>query len=473
MQIMDVLLVHGYSETSLGAYFNLPTRLLAAAGGIGRIVLAAFDSLDDTVTIDDLADAMETRVRALENSGQFAAAGSGVLCHSTGALVVRRWILNRIGTGRAIPSHLITVAGANHGSTLAQMGKSVLGYVQKLIFKHLLTVGANVLTDLDYGSDFLLRLNREWMNRWNDGSLDGLYAFSMGGDFVGTDPALQVFWQTHEPGSDNTVRISGANLNYTLIDAAATPAGPQITATTPLRPIPHLVLSGYSHFGDQSGILGWVDPTADRVVAAVAAALKVADPASYSNLAAAWGNDLDGWLSAQRNARTAASPSMVNSTLIFTLRDEAARSIEDCVIVLLDQQELGVQSNVVDPQAVARLASATNAVSQAILPHSPIQNDAQRGSYAFYVDYDEYIKTSPHWFHVEAALPTDVVGFVPLTFTQPASLPHAIVPNQVTYVSLVMQRDADDAYAMYGFGPQLNLPGTTWMPFPAPGRLSP
>jgi hypothetical protein len=44
------------------------------------------------------------------------------------------------------------------------------------------------------------------MDSWNDGSLDGIFAFSMGGDFVGNDCKLQIFWQTHEPGSDNTSR---------------------------------------------------------------------------------------------------------------------------------------------------------------------------------------------------------------------------------------------------------------------------
>ena len=56
------------------------------------------------------------------------------------------------------------------------------------------------------------------MDAWNGGKLDSLFAFSLGGDFVGDDQALQIFWQTHEIASDNTVRISGANLNYTLID---------------------------------------------------------------------------------------------------------------------------------------------------------------------------------------------------------------------------------------------------------------
>jgi hypothetical protein len=64
-----------------------------------------------------------------------------IICHSTGALVARRWLLNRLGKG-PIPTHLITMAGANHGSTLAQMGKSVLGYVQKLFTKQSPTVGS-------------------------------------------------------------------------------------------------------------------------------------------------------------------------------------------------------------------------------------------------------------------------------------------------------------------------------------------
>ena len=122
---MDVLFVHGYSETSLGAYFDLPSRLKAALPSVDRIVLAAFNSLDDTITIDDLAEAMETRMRALENGGAFTMQGAAIVCHSTGALVARRWLLNRLATGKVIPSHLVSMAGANHGSTLAQMGKSI------------------------------------------------------------------------------------------------------------------------------------------------------------------------------------------------------------------------------------------------------------------------------------------------------------------------------------------------------------
>ena len=152
---MDVLSCTATARRCSGPTSTCPP---GSGGGarVGRVVLAAFNSLDDTVTIDDLADAMETRVLALEAASQFTVAGSAVICHSTGALVARRWLLNRLAAGAPIPSHFVTMAGANHGSSLAQMGKSVLGYVQKLLVKHLPTVGAAVLTDLDYGSDFLL-----------------------------------------------------------------------------------------------------------------------------------------------------------------------------------------------------------------------------------------------------------------------------------------------------------------------------
>jgi hypothetical protein len=482
---LNVLFVHGYSETSLGAYCDFPARLKAAmpAGAVPAVddvVLSAFNSLDDTVTIDDLADALEERITALGpawTQGQWA-----IICHSTGALIARRWLLNRLATGGPIPTHLVTMAGANHGSTLAQMGKSPLGYIQKLFAKQSPTVGANVLTDLDYGSDFLLKLNSDWMDRWNDGTLNGLWAFSMGGDFVGNDQALQVFWETHEPGSDNTVRISGANLNYTRIEVTHGIGGAGVTAVRPVRPVPHLVLHGYSHFGSDTGILGWVNPAGDFSVQAVVQALNVQTAAAYASLAdptapTSWAERTQTWATttqATRAAQNPQPPSAVNSTGVFTIRDESGRSIQDCVIVVLDQAALGGPNNVVDPNAVNRRITATNNVSESIMPHSPIQNNVEQGSYSFYFDYNKYLESSPHWFHVEAALP-GLVSFIPMTFTQPANIDHTLYPNEFTYVSLSMKRDTSQTYAIYDFLPSLNLLGTSWlpMPFPAPGRLSP
>ena len=69
LRLHERLNVHGYSETSLGAYYNFPARLKSTTSAIDQIALSAFDSLDDTVTVDDLAVALELRFRALERSG--------------------------------------------------------------------------------------------------------------------------------------------------------------------------------------------------------------------------------------------------------------------------------------------------------------------------------------------------------------------------------------------------------------------
>ena len=472
---MNILLIHGYSETSLGAYFDFPHRLQTAMGpAVSNIALAAFDSLDDTVTIDDLADALEDKFAALMRAG-WTAETTAVICHSTGALIARRWILNRAQapTPLPIPSHLITMAGANQGSTLSQMGKSVLGYLQKFFADHILSVGANVLTDLDYGSDFLLRLSKEWLVAWNSGLLTGLYAFSMGGDSVGSDPSLQVFWQTHEPGSDNTVRISGANLNYTIIEVVHGANGINAQAVTFNPRIPHLVLTGYSHFGPQSGIIGFVDPTGDRALAAAVAALKVASDTEYATVLADWNAQLDTWMANTRAKVTSSGePSQINSTAVFSLQDESGRAIPDCVIAFLNQSQLGAVSNADGGGDTVALAAAVNAVSNSIMPHSPIQNNVERASYSFYVDYDTYTTTSPHWFHVEATLPGQLIAFQSLTFTQPEELTHTVSPNEFTYLALTMKRQTDSSFAVYGFTPTLDLAGTKWLPFPNAGQIT-
>jgi len=472
---MDVLFIHGYSETSLGAYYTLPARLQAAVPAVTRVAIAAYDSLDDTVTISDLADAMETRMTAMEVRGAppWDTARCAIICHSTGALVARRWILNRLARGKPIPSHLVTLAGANHGSTLAQLGKTPLGYLQKLLSKHILTVGAQVLTDLDYGSDFLWRLNTEWMDRSNDGSLDNLWLFCMGGDSIGSDPAMQLFWATHEHGSDNTVRISGANLNYTIIDAAHDDNHqPVVIAKTLKRRVPHLVLDGYSHFGDVSGINGWVDPSGDRVTAALAQALGVTDAAGYAGVLSAWDRATTSWMGKKRATNPGPGTADINATVVFDMRDESGRPIDDCLIAIMDASKLTDPSHASAStvQAAADALDASNSVSAAIIAHSPIHNDVAVGSYSFYIDYDTYVTTSPHFFHAEAAVPSQWIGFVPLTFTQPPTLTHAIAPNEVTYLRLTMSRAVEQAYAAYSVPFD---PATTWspMPFPTPGQV--
>jgi hypothetical protein len=276
-------------------------------------------------------------------------------------------------------------------------------------------------------------------------------------------------------------------LNYTLLKATLEPAAPGgamlpiVTAVRPIRQVPHLVLHGYSHFGSDTGILGWVNPAGDFSVQAVVEALNIRGVDGYTALAnptlpTSWAARTNAWAAASEIAHRAPNgpPSLVNSTGVFTIRDESGRSIEDCVIVIVDGTAPDDPSKAPDAATVDQIITSVNNVSNSVMPHSPLQNNVQKGSYSFYFDYYAYIESSPHRFHIEAVLP-GLVTFIPLTFTQPANLTHTIYPNEFTYVSLSMKRDTSGAYAVYRYEPKLNLGGTSWlpMPFPATGRISP
>ncbi len=477
-QIERVLLVHGYSETSLGAYYSVPELL--AAQGYTTIVLSAFNSLDDHVSIDDLAEALERRVDFVQ-LGDLAR--TAIVCHSTGALVVRRWMLNRIAKNLDLPARLITMAGANHGSTLAEIGKSVVGYLEKIVQAHEFTVGARVLTDLDYGSAFLLKLNTEWLVEWNkpQGPLAKTLLFSMVGDYIGDDKSMLVFWGTHEPGCDNTVRISGANLNYTVmeIDPQATP--PKMGYSVPNRTIPHRIIPGKSHFGNVTGILGFTTPT-DEAFKLLLRALSVAD-SEYDELAATWAADNDKtWFENPTADRYGvANPDKQNATVVFDVRDRGGEAVDDCVIAFWDEKELAGDPRAIvlgNPAMAQQVAEAMRSSSGAVNQHSPMHNDVQRSAYSFYLNFPKW-SAAEHAVYVEAHSESNVVDYVPVVLRPPHDLGRKLVqPNEFTYVKLTLTREPDHAYTFYGWQPDFSLTlrqNTIWKngTFPTEYELGP
>jgi hypothetical protein len=477
--VQHIIFIHGYSEQSLGAYYNFPTRVSAATGiPSTEIYLSAFDSLDDDVTIGDLADALESRIVALESNG-VAIGDAAVIAHSTGALVARRWILDRVLRNRvrsgvspapatlAVPSHFVSMAGSNHGSTLAQFGKSLLGYAQKLLTKHILTVGRRVLSDMDYGSDFLLRLNRQWLIEMlpqpdlaragvlEGGGLSGLFAFSMGGDSHGDSFIENVLPPAAEPGSDNTVRISGANLNYTFM--VADPEQQLITAL-PFRRVPHHIMRGYSHFGAESGVWGKVGQP-DLAVDLVTAALNCADADTYERLRSEWHADLAAWTHATQNADNA------NSSIVFNLHDRAGAPVEDSVVVVLDKDQMDQTADVTDEQerrtqTVANLAN----VSKSIVSQ-PIRNKVKPSAVTMYFYFDRYKATAPHYYHIEAHSQTPLVQYRPISYTGPTGATddaHVVRPNEFTYVDVTMDRRSEQTYVIYPY--KTPLATATWNP---------
>ncbi|GAC1312744.1 MAG: hypothetical protein NVS2B3_04300 [Vulcanimicrobiaceae bacterium] len=474
-----ILFVHGYSESSLGAYFDFPKRVRAATQvPVTDIFVSAFDSLDDGVSISDLADALDGRIASLEarqSLGRFA-----LVTHSTGALVARRWMVDRALRNRvrgrtpgapdalALPSHFISMAGANHGSSLAQTGKSWLGYMQKLWTHQTLSVGKSVLTDLDYGSDFLLALNRQWLfetlppdrlaeaRALEGGALCDLLVFSMGGDSHGHDFGVNIFPPSAEDGSDNTVRISGANLNYTLM--RADPEDGTIVAL-PTAPVAHHILRGYSHYGRETGVWGKT-ATPDLPVELVVEAL-ACDAAGYPALRQRWADDLAAW--------TRENAAIANATLVFAPHDRSGRPVDDCSVVMLNRDASDRTATLAgsrEPSDIAdrnlqTIANLQN-VSRCIV-NEPIRNAVTPSTISFYLNVALYRETAPHYYHIEAASETPLVAYRAIDYTTgPSDDARVVHANEFTYVDVTMDRLSRDAYVIYPYADPLVT--TDWNP---------
>jgi hypothetical protein len=437
--IRRVFLIHGYSVFQLNSYGKIP-QLLAPQFTPQNILLSEYISLDNAVDCDDLAIALEAQIaQQLRNVDDFRE--TALVCHSTGAIVARRWILNRLAKRMPLPSHLITVAGANHGSSLAQVGGTAIARVFRWIMQDGRAVGERVLADLDYGSTFLWTLNTEWLDAWNTKGLPGqVYCFGFGGDQHGASLLTNIpefpevpGWQFLEPGSDSIVRVSGANLNYSLLTAdigAGTLRPPQ--KITPRAA--HLVIPKWTH----GGVLGGVQSDADPPFVALREALQVRTDADYGNLVARWQQQTDAW--ATQNA------AQVNATIAFRLRDETARPIDDSWILLQDPT-----------------GSASN-MSGSLLPNQPIQNGTEHCAISFYVNYAQFAKFPSHKIQIEAHSGSPSIAYRQVNYASPPGA-QLVYPNEFTYVDVAIPRDVDRTYAIVPFsaGPD---PNKTWPPVP-------
>lgn len=126
---MKLVFIHGWSVTSTSTYGELPEVLQSRAASNGleieieNIYLGEYISFHDEVMLEDIARAFDKARRDKLGDGRFAC-----ITHSTGGPVVRLWIeLFFKNNLTACPlSHLVMLAPANHGSSLAILGKGRL-----------------------------------------------------------------------------------------------------------------------------------------------------------------------------------------------------------------------------------------------------------------------------------------------------------------------------------------------------------
>jgi len=435
-----ILLVHGYSVQQLNAYGRIPSLLVQSGFQIQNVYLSAYVSLDDQVTCGDLALALETQIAQAGITDDMLR-DTAVLCHSTGAIVVRRWMLNRLKAGRTLPSHLVTLAGANHGSSLSQVGRTAIARVFRRLVDHA-QPGERVLADLDYGSTFLWSLNKEWLECWNAGKLAATHCFAMGGDkhWVDEISSLDVpGWQFLEFGSDSIVRISGANLNYGFVTADVGAGVLQRTSLS--KPAAHLVIHGYTH----GGILGGIQTNTEPPFQALQEALSVTNQSGYDGVRLAWQTATETW--------GANNPKEVNSTIIFRLRDEVGGPINDSWILLRDQH-----------------GNASGATSS-LCSQQPIQNEVEHSVVSFYVDHT-FQNLHPHSVEIDARSDSPNIAYQPVKYQLMPTDELLVKPNEFTYVEVTIPRDVAKTYVILPYAPGLpvdkTFPPFSWGPLPTP-----
>lgn len=231
---MKLVFIHGWGVTSTTTYGELPQALVKLAPAslalqVQHIYLGRYISFNDAVTLDDIAIAFEAaRLRELGDS-EFS-----VITHSTGGPLIRQWLaryygsatdgVSHLGQGvaggsaeqlraslsRSPLTHLVMLAPANHGSALAQLGKSRVSRL-KAWFDGV-EPGQQVLDWLELGSDGQHRLNLQWLN-WDLLSAQ-IYPFVLTGESIDSALYDYVNSYTGEVGSDGVVRVCAANMNF-------------------------------------------------------------------------------------------------------------------------------------------------------------------------------------------------------------------------------------------------------------------
>lgn len=175
--------------------------------------------------------------------------------------MVRKWIDLYFG-GRLDEcplQHLVMLAPANHGSALAQLGKSKLARM-KFYFESV-QPGVRVLDWLELGSEQSWQLNEAWLDY--DSTAAGLYVFVLTGQTIDRGFYDNLNSYTGEAGSDGVVRVAAANLNYGLLRLTQRQKAFEISKEGHASRCALGVLPGRSHSGAAKGILRSVNADSD------------------------------------------------------------------------------------------------------------------------------------------------------------------------------------------------------------------
>jgi hypothetical protein len=436
---MLVIFVHGWSVRNTDTYGDLPRYLEQQTGlqiQVGNVYLGKYVSFDDTVTLDDLARAFHQAIRDELDKKLTAGEKFACITHSTGGPVVRKWMALYYPDPAACPmSHCIMLAPANHGSALAQLGKTRLSRLKFLLEGA--ECGEKVLDWLELGSDLSWELNSDWLER--DFSSSQIYLFVLTGQKIDRKMYDHLNAYTGEAGSDGVVRVAAANLNYSLLRLAQKGTTLKVERNRTAASTAFGILPGRSHSGKEIGIIRSVTlDNADRHPTAqwVLRCLQVRNRAGYNRLVRelqdltaetqeAEALDLEKWLFGTRKYEISRY-----SMVVFRLVDDRGQSLSDYDLYL----------------------TAGPNYSENDLPKGFFvdrqRNKRNPGKLTYYLDYDaiagEKKLEGKLGFRIVARPEAGLAFYRLLDFrSKVATISRILRPNETVMVEIVMQRQVD------------------------------
>lgn len=345
---MVIVFVHGWSVRNTNTYGQLPARLKRSFQSAGKnvrvenVYLGQYVSFDDAVTLDDIARAFDFALREkLYDAEKKQWTKFACITHSTGGPAVRLWMDLFYGKGR-LPdcpmSHLVMLAPANHGSALAQLGKSRLSRI-KFLFEGA-EPGTRVLDWLELGSNLSWDLNTHSLE--HDYAFAGVWVFTLTGQKIDRSLYDHLNSYTGEPGSDGVVRVAAANMNYQSVRLVQKGKRLVLEAQQQTRPTAMGILPGRAHSGSGIGIIRSVKATGDHpTLTWVSRCLGVEDAAGYDTVAREL-NDLSTKTQKDERLEIVAREFLPDqkyysyrySMVVFRLRNDRGESLSDYDLIL-------------------------------------------------------------------------------------------------------------------------------------------
>jgi len=438
-----VFFIHGWSVDSTTTYQSVHQQLGQYGFQLEEVFLGRYVSLEDRVEIGDLARAMHNELfRLLDGNWKQP---FHFVTHSTGALIVKKWIADLYAEDFATAGGLknvIFLAGPQFGSRLAHHGKSMLA---NAVYAG--DTGDKILEALELGSDFIWNINKLWLDETN-WKAKGIRPYCITGDrvdkSVGDWFKEKIMPANYEEGSDMVIRVPAANLNHKRFRIAVEHQADGTLQTSftqkgEIKGIPFAALKDYTHSGINHGVLNSITtkstPANHLALDLLLLALNVNSNAGYADAFKRF---------ADETAATATVRKKRFAQLDFMFCDQDGNPINDYVFKL------------------GAIVNGEKRPSDTV--YHTHKNTVTGNHFTVFISMKELEPQYDYFFELDSDSGSLLFSFQPDPLTVKAekgTITDIIVAEQTTQIEVVLQRTPDRNLFVYhkGNDPDLHI---TW-----------